>query len=67
MSVWERIKDWWPARQRAIDLQILWPACKEGTSDLNYARAAFATHVFHDPAWLRLGEDKIIRIIGELT
>lgn len=56
----------WHARLRAIDLKILWPTCKAEAHDLDYAKAAFAVHAFHDPAWLTLGEDEIIRRIDEL-
>jgi hypothetical protein len=58
---------WWRKRQRAIDLDILWPACREeADGDLDVAKAAFAVHAFHDPAWLELGETEIVRRIGEL-
>lgn len=59
--------DWWHARQRAIDLDILWPACREQASDLDHARAAFAYHAFNDTAWTCLGEDEIKRRIDRLT
>ena len=65
--IWRLLLDWGPNRQRSIDLEILWPVCKEQAVDLDHARAAFLCHAFHDPAWLRLGEDEIIRRIGELT
>ena len=45
----------WYARCRKIDIRILWPSCLKQARDLNHARAAFATHAFHDPAWLVLG------------
>ena len=44
---------WW-ARQRAIDLEILWPICKENARDLDHAKAAFAMHAFDD---LRAGSN----------
>lgn len=56
----------WHARQRAIDLRILWPACKDNARDLDHARAAFAYHAFHDRAWLELGDDEIARRINAL-
>lgn len=49
MIAW--LRDWWWARQRRIDLQILWPACKEIAEDLDGARAAFFYHAVNDPAW----------------
>lgn len=64
---------WWRARQRAIDLQLLWPVCKRealarfGEAEaLDYAKAAFAVHAFHDEAWMCLGEEKVIETIEEL-
>jgi hypothetical protein len=57
----------WHARQRAIDLDILWPSCRDQATTLDHARAAFAVHAFNDPAWIELGEDEIYRRIYELT
>jgi hypothetical protein len=62
------IISWWNARNRAFDLKILWPTCKEqAEGDLTLAKAAFALHAFHDPAWTCLGEAEIVRQIDELT
>jgi hypothetical protein len=60
------IRMWWHARQRSIDMDILWPVCLQGANDLDHAKAAFATHAFNDPAWLALGEDGIIQFIDQL-
>ena len=57
---------WWQARQRAIDLQILWPSCRRVAPDLDTARRVFAHHAFRDKAWRALGEDEIIRAIDRL-
>ena len=54
-------------QRRQVDLQILWPACKENARDLEHARAAFAMHAFNDSAWTRLGGDEIARRIGALS
>jgi hypothetical protein len=59
--------DWWHNRQRQIDLDILWPVCKQQAPDLDTAKAAFAFHAYRDRAWLCLGEDEIYRRISELT
>jgi hypothetical protein len=59
MGLLKLIADWWHARQRAIDMQILWPICLRGAPDLDHALAAFAVHCFNDPAWLALGEDEL--------
>lgn len=60
------IWNYWRRRQRQIDLEILWPACLKLGRDLDHAKAAFAVHAFHDPAWLCLGEAEIYRIIDHL-
>ena len=49
----QRIRDWWWARQRAIDLSILWPECKRLAPDLDHAKAAFAAHAYNDPVWVK--------------
>lgn len=53
--------------RRQIDLEILWPTCKEHARDLDHAKMAFAYHCFGDPAWQRLGNDEIKRRIDALT
>jgi hypothetical protein len=60
------LQDWWAARQRAVDLEILWPICKQQAFDFDEARYVFAIHAISDPAWLRLPAEEIKRIIGEL-
>jgi hypothetical protein len=60
----------WHAHMRAIDLHVLWPVCAREADarslDLDCAKAAFAQHCFHDPAWLALGDEEIIRRIDAL-
>jgi hypothetical protein len=56
----------WHARQRRIDMQILWPLCVKQASSADHAKAAFALHAYNDPAWTCLGEDEIYRIIEGL-
>lgn len=60
------LQNWLWARQRAIDLAVLWPQCKEIAPDLDHARAAFAVHAFNDPAWVRYYKDRLVNVIGEL-
>jgi hypothetical protein len=67
MGVWRLILTWWHARMRRIDLEILWPTCKTQARDLDHAKAVFAVHAFHDPAWLALGEDDLIAFIDRLA
>jgi hypothetical protein len=56
----------WYKRLRRIDLEILWPACKDQAIDLDYAKAAFCLHAMSDEAWLFLGEDEVLKFIGQL-
>jgi hypothetical protein len=60
------IRMWWQRRQRAIDLDILWPICCANAPDLDHAKAAFAVHAVNDPAWLALGDDEMMDIIDRL-
>jgi hypothetical protein len=48
-------------------MKVLWPICKQKSTDLDHAKAAFAVHAFNDPAWLALKEDHIRAIIDALT
>lgn len=66
MAVWALIKAWWHARQRRIDIEILWPCCVAGAPTLDRAKAAFAVHCFSDPAWLELGEKELFSFIDRL-
>lgn len=61
-----RLRGLWYARQRKIDLQILWPSCVAVARDLDHAKAAFAVHALGDPAWVFLGHNEAYRIIDEL-
>lgn len=66
MAVWALIRGWWRARQRAIDITSLWPACLELTVNREDARALFGLHVLQDPAWLELGEEKLHDLLERL-
>jgi hypothetical protein len=66
MGLWRLIVAWWHARQRRIDLDILWPICRREANDLDHAKAAFAVHAYHNPAWLELG-DELFPFIDRLT
>jgi hypothetical protein len=60
------LRNWWWARQRAIDLRILWPECKAQAEDLDHAKAAFAVHAFHDNAWIEFyGAESLIQFIDK--
>jgi hypothetical protein len=56
---------WW-ARQRSMDMRILWPACKSMACDLDHAKAAFAVHAYNDPAWVRFYEGGLWKVINQL-
>jgi hypothetical protein len=61
-------KSWWKARQRRIDIQVLWPACKTQAVDLDHAKAAFAYHAFNDSAWTDVfTHEEIKDIIGSMS
>jgi hypothetical protein len=66
IRLWHWLVDRWHARQRQIDIEILWPVCCSQAPNLDHARAAFAFHAFHDEAWLCLGESKMITMIDAL-
>lgn len=66
MGIVYLIAAWWHARQRAIDLELLWPICRTGAHDLDHAKAAFAYHALNDPAWQTLGEAEILSRIDAL-
>ncbi len=51
MKLIEWLQRWFRARQRKVDLKILWPICKEMAEDLDEAKATFMVHVMHDEAW----------------
>ena len=59
---------WWRARQRRVDLSILWPVCKEQAGDIDRARAAFYMHAINDTAWTSdYSEDELISYVGTLS
>lgn len=62
----KRIRAWWRARQRRIDIEILWPSCLLASGNLWDARAVFALHTRMDPAWSDLREDEVCQIIEKL-
>lgn len=56
MITW--LRNLWWERQRASDLVILWPICKERAASLDQAKAAFMVHAMNSPCWVRhYGED----------
>lgn len=71
-KAWRWALQRWYARLRDIDRSILWPSCKREAAlqhpedPMNWAKAAFAVHAFHDDAWLVLGDD-LEAAIEELT
>jgi hypothetical protein len=58
---------WLRKRQRATDIEVLWPVCKAHAKSLDDAKAAFAVHVFMDPAWSTdFTDDELKQIIEGL-
>jgi hypothetical protein len=66
LAIANRILWAWHAHRRAIDMDILWPACLAHAEDLDHAKAAFAVHAYNDGAWLSLGEDGLRSAIDAL-
>lgn len=67
LGIIERVRNLWWARQRKIDLEVLWPACKEHTRNIAAARAAFAMHAFSDTCWIGYyGKQELMEVIGAL-
>lgn len=60
------LRSLWYARLRKIDMDILWPTCRDQAKNLDNARAAFAVHAMNDPAWMFLGEEAACQIIDGL-
>ncbi len=59
------IARWWRRRQRQIDNDLLWPACKENAGSLEDARFAFVFHCLHDPAWVKdFSYEEIVKIVS---
>ena len=64
--LYQLLVDWWRAQQRALDIQILWPACKDEAPDIAAAKAAFSLHCFSDDAWASLSVVEMLRQIDAL-
>ncbi len=60
------IMEWWHKRQRRIDIDILWPICKNYASSIDKAREVFLFHTDLDPAWDDISLDERISIINKL-
>lgn len=60
------LRNWWWSRQRQMDLQILWPICKEQALNLDHAKAAFMLHAINDPAWVRYYGENLYKAIDAL-
>jgi hypothetical protein len=67
MAVWIALRTWWRARQRKLDLEVLWPQLRDNAGTPIHAKVAFAAHVLTEPAWLELGEEEIARVIDGLA
>ena len=66
-NLYERLRDWWWQRQRNMDLNYLWPACKEQADTLAKAKAVFAMHAFRDACWIKYyGKEGLLDFIDRL-
>lgn len=61
------LREWWWARQRKMDLLLLWPQCKQLAPTLQLAKVAFMYHAVNDPAWSHYYGDKLPSVIDSLT
>jgi len=66
MGLYTLLVMWWRHRQRAIDMDMLWPVCCAHEPDLDHAKTAFARYAMRDPAWLALGDEEVLRFIDRL-
>lgn len=60
------IQRWFWARQRAADLRILWPVCKDKAPTLDTAREVFMLHCLWSPCWVREYEDRLFEVVSKL-
>jgi len=66
-----KLSDWlqsrWDAGRREMDVTVLWPYICQQTDDIDEAKAAFAFHIMHDPAWTReFSEMELIYFVDRL-
>jgi len=50
------------ARQRKADLEILWPAIKDASPDLDTAKTAFFMHAVEEPCWMDHFEGDTVKL-----
>lgn len=51
--------NWWRRRQRRVDLDILWPICKQkAEGDIAEARAVFMAHMCFDSAYEGMSQEE---------
>lgn len=67
-TLMQRIRDWYWARQRRADLDILWPVCKKRAPSIDHAKAAFMTHASLCPCWIdHYGYDGLVHFVDGLS
>ena len=50
-----------------MDLNYLWPACKETADTLEQAKAVFAMHALRDACWIKYyGKEGVLDFIDRL-
>lgn len=57
---------WWRRRQRTLDIELLWPSCKQQTKTRLDAEAVFRVHMEMDPAYGDLDECDKLKFLKEL-
>jgi hypothetical protein len=62
----KNVLGWWRARQRAIDVDVLWPAIAKNAQCPTAAREAFKLHARMSRAWDGFGAAELDALIRRL-
>jgi hypothetical protein len=67
MNLYQRLRGRWWQYQRNMDLNYLWPACKEQADTIEQAKAVFAMHALRDACWIKFyGKEGLLDFIDRL-
>ncbi len=61
------LRNYFRAKQREIDLRILWPSIRARAPDILSARQAFFSHIVFDPAWGDFTLGDLVDLVNDLT
>lgn len=64
MYPFDFILERWRARQRKLDLEILWPVLRDATPDRALARETFRLHASQEMCWRCLSNAEREQILG---